>query len=126
MLRILTAAILLAAAGPAFADDVQTLDVATAVENWKDLDGQKIRLTGGKVSTVDNALNLAVYGAWGDKTISIDTTGADQTVLNALATACAKPNTNEIADCAYDVIATMGANGSRSKPRLKSPEFVKP
>ena len=125
MHRYFIAAALLTAA-PAFAQDVPTLDVTSAVAQWKDLEGQKIRLTGGKVSGAKSGVNIAVYGAYGKDTISIDTTGVDAGLLATLDATCGKPNTDAVADCAYDVIATMGTNGSKTKPRLKEPEFVKP
>ena len=122
-LAVLTLAALTAAAA---ADEIPSLDAPTAKAKWQDYDGQKVRLTGGHVSGVNAAYDIAVYGAYGKGTVAIDTTGIDRAVVEELAAACAAPNTDAVEACAYDVIGTMGANAAKTKARLTAPEFVKP
>lgn len=128
MIRVpITSAILIAAlTGVAVADDVPSLDAPTAKAKWQDYEGQKVRLSGGRLSGVQPDLDIAVYGAYGKDTIAVDTTGVDRAALADIAAACGAPNTDAIDACVYDVIGTMGANASKKKPRLTAPEFVKP
>ncbi len=122
----LTVAILLAAATPSWADDMPSLTAEVVKTNWRDYVGQRVKLTGGKISTVKSKYEIAVYGMYRGATVPVDTKGMDAAVLAEAEGNCAAMNTNEIEACTYEVVGTLEQYGDKDKAILKNVEFIKP
>lgn len=125
-------ALLLAAAllSPALAEEEVIPEHAfqSVYENWKDLLGGRVVVTGGFVAQVGKYEHFAVLTDGKTSAfIEIDTSQAiDPATVKALEDKCESFLTDEIAECRLDVVGTVEKNPNVDFPVLTQPNFVTP
>lgn len=94
-------------------------------ENWKDLEGGRIVVTGGYVAQVGTEPNRAVYTDGTSAVLYIDTSQAiNPDIVKDLQGKCHDFRTVEIAECRLDMAVTVARDGNF--PLLTQPNFVVP